>query len=73
MGLGGDLMYTAAIREIKRAYPGKAICLFGCNEMPFWPRLVCRIIERSAFTINTSPVLLNNRYLNQGMSRHKVV
>ena len=62
MGLGGDLMYTAAIREIKRVYPGKAIYLFDRNEMPFWPRLICRVIERPAFTINTSPVFLNNPY-----------
>ena len=67
MGLGGDLIYSAAIREIKESNPGKRIYLFDKNEMPWAPRLASKILDKPRFSLNPSPVFKNNPHLSQGL------
>jgi hypothetical protein len=67
LGLGGDLIYSAAIREIKEDYPSDQIYLFDKNEMPWAPRLLSKILGKPRFSFNPSPVFKHNPHLSQGL------
>jgi ADP-heptose:LPS heptosyltransferase len=64
MGLGGDLMFSAVVREIKKAYPNKNVYLViskSCRNkiIPFFKRK----------KLSLSPVFQNNPYISKGRIR----
>lgn len=64
MGLGGDLMLSAAIREIKKAYPEKRVYLTAGES--FRERLLQWLKWKKG---TLSPVFENNPYLSRGWIR----
>jgi len=61
MGLGGDLMYTAVVREVKMANSESNVFLFDGEKKG----LIEKILEKK-YIRNSSPVFNNNPYLSQG-------
>ena len=62
MGLGGDLIYTAAVREIKLNYPDHNVYLIETNKVgKYFPKL-----KRYFWNYSDSPVFNNNPYLSFG-------
>ena len=61
MGLGGDLMFTAAVREIKKAYPDKNVYLV--ERYKFRDRII-QFFKREKQTV--SPIFQNNPYFSWG-------
>ena len=66
MGLGGDLIFTAIIREIDLAYPDKNIFLIEPRRLGRYSVKIDRILYKKLFSYNSSPVFFNNPHLSQG-------
>ena len=63
MGLGGDLIFTAIIREIDLAYPDKNIFLIEPRRLGRYSVKIDRILYKKLFSYNSSPVFFNNPHL----------
>ena len=63
MGLGGDLMFSAAIREIKQTYPDKNIYLIRSFKEKY---KIFPFVKFKRWAFSNSPVFLNNPHLSFG-------